>query len=132
MKRPLKALKKKGKSNRQKLTAQLDELVSKIVRKRMCCQRCGSREMLQAHHIIPRSRSLLLRWDLRNLLCLCKGCHYWYHNVSTTYDTQELRERCLTRDEDKFLCDFQHTSVKFSVSELEDRLEKLKQSAQGF
>ncbi len=41
------------------------------------CQWCGKAGE-QVHHIIPRSRSALLFYDLLNLILLCKGCHHKY------------------------------------------------------
>jgi hypothetical protein len=45
------------------------------------CERCGSSGPLDWHHIVTR-RIKRLRWDMRNSLCLCKGCHFWWHNVA--------------------------------------------------
>lgn len=41
------------------------------------CQWCGEAGE-QVHHIIPRSRSALLFYDLLNLILLCRGCHHKY------------------------------------------------------
>lgn len=41
------------------------------------CQKCIGEAV---HHIILRNRSALLFYDLLNLVLLCKGCHYKYHN----------------------------------------------------
>ena len=37
------------------------------------CQNCGSKEQLDVHHIIPRSRGG--EDDERNLVTLCRTCH---------------------------------------------------------
>lgn len=44
------------------------------------CLVCGSSANLQAHHIMPRSKYPELANDLNNGLCLCRRCHYIYHN----------------------------------------------------
>lgn len=62
----------------------LDALWSKIVRLRAgnICAMCG-RYMRQdgtpwkmnAHHLIPKGRSVFFRWNLENGICLCFRCH---------------------------------------------------------
>ena len=44
------------------------------------CQWCHGEKgpAEQVHHIIPRSRSAVLFYDLINLILLCKGCHHKY------------------------------------------------------
>lgn len=44
-----------------------------------CCAKCGTHERLHYHHVVPRRRSLKLRWDPRNGLVLCVSCHRWWH-----------------------------------------------------
>lgn len=39
------------------------------------CKRCGSKEDLGAHHIIPRDENGSNSLD--NLICLCNTCHDW-------------------------------------------------------
>ncbi len=73
---------KKAKTTRQKLTKQLDDFWSLVVRQRAnhTCVKCGrvmipgSGNAMNAHHFIGKgSRST--RWDLDNGICLCAGCH---------------------------------------------------------
>ena len=57
-----------------------EKLYKEIVLLRdMCCQWCGGSDCLQIHHIIKRSKSAILFYDLLNLVLLCKGCHFKYH-----------------------------------------------------
>ena len=44
------------------------------------CAICGATSNLQAHHILPRSQYPDHANDLNNGLCLCRRCHYLYHN----------------------------------------------------
>lgn len=56
-----------------------DLLFSKIVRNRGVCDKCGNTTGLQCAHIISRNFSAT-RHDLDNALCLCSGCHmFWHH-----------------------------------------------------
>jgi uncharacterized Zn finger protein len=43
------------------------------------CEACGQ-ETQVAHHFIEKSRSNLLRHDVRNLIALCNSCHTKIHN----------------------------------------------------
>lgn len=43
------------------------------------CQRCGSTEDVEAHHIIPYAGNLALRYDLTNGITLCRKCHNAEH-----------------------------------------------------
>lgn len=69
------------KPSKKTLKNKLDKEISRIVRARGKCAKCGKEEYekLQAAHIFSRS-NLSTRWDLDNLLCLCGGCHlFWAH-----------------------------------------------------
>lgn len=51
------------------------------------CQRCGSKENLHVHHIVPFGNKGL-RADINNLILLCKDCHNFVHskrNVDKEY-----------------------------------------------
>lgn len=43
------------------------------------CLHCGKRAHLQWCHVYSR-RYRSLRWDLRNCMTLCAGCHLWWHH----------------------------------------------------
>lgn len=56
-----------------------DTIFALIIRLPGKCERCGSKSGLQCAHVISR-KNLVLRWDIRNGLCLCLRCHlYWAH-----------------------------------------------------
>jgi 5-methylcytosine-specific restriction endonuclease McrA len=48
------------------------------------CRRCGSEKLrkrwLHAHHISPWAGNPTLRFDLANLVTLCRPCHSWVHS----------------------------------------------------
>jgi hypothetical protein len=71
-------IKKTKKPSRKSLVAKLDKLVSEKVRSIGKCERCGKTTTLQAAHIYSRTYKHL-RWDPENLICLCSGCHFWWH-----------------------------------------------------
>lgn len=70
------------KPTKSSLKRKLDREVSRIVRARGSCARCGKgaeQVTLQCSHIIGRS-NLAVRWSLDNCVALCVGCHlYWWH-----------------------------------------------------
>lgn len=45
------------------------------------CERCGHTHALQCHHVFTRRIKSLFA-DLRNGVLLCKGCHFWWHNLA--------------------------------------------------
>lgn len=47
-----------------------------IKRRDKKCQRCGSGEILQAHHIKSRANASTF-FDLKNGVLLCRKCHCW-------------------------------------------------------
>ena len=70
-------MKRKPKSNREKIEAELDRVCSQLTIKRDgCCQvgTCGSTQALAAHHCFGR-RNMSVRYDLDNLVTLC-----WPHH----------------------------------------------------
>ena len=44
------------------------------------CESCGTTDNLCGHHFIPKSLSNNLRYDLKNIIVLCRGCHFKHHN----------------------------------------------------
>ena len=77
---------RKTKSPRKKLKDKLEKIVKEIVRLRdnRTCQYCGKENLEGANchvsHVIPRSQSLLLQYDLINLKVLDFRHHLqWWH-----------------------------------------------------
>lgn len=68
------------KPTKSSLKRKLDKEVSRIVRARGNCAKCGETEFekLQAAHIFSRSNHAV-RFDLDNVVCLCSRCHWWGH-----------------------------------------------------
>jgi len=66
-----------------KLRGQADEIWAKIIKIRDndTCVLCGSKDHLQAHHAYrTKGSSFALRYDSRNGVTLCRGCHFKAHN----------------------------------------------------
>jgi len=74
----------------------LDALCRQVVFARdKICQHCGKTSNLQWAHIRSR-RYLSTRWHLCNSLCLCAGCHLWWHHEpleATEWFRTKFRER---------------------------------------
>ena len=74
MKRPKKKLLTIG-----KLKAKADRALQDYFRRiKQYCEMCG-RPYQVAHHFIYKSSSNYLRYDERNLVFCCNGCHYKFH-----------------------------------------------------
>lgn len=72
-----------------KIKKELDGLWSAKVRERDGkCVMCGKvGKGLQAHHYLKsRARSLKYRWDLRNGITLCYGCHMYGVHKTASFD----------------------------------------------
>ena len=69
----------------------LDRLLSVLVRHAGSCVECGAVESLQCAHGFSR-RYLNVRWDRRNVFCLCNRCHLRYTHRPLEWD-EWLRAR---------------------------------------
>lgn len=57
-----------------------DDLLSPIIIKfNPKCLLCGRKTQV-AHHHVHKSKSLILRYNLDNLINLCHGCHFKLHH----------------------------------------------------
>ena len=61
------------------------------------CQKCGSKERLQAHHIIEWDEAPHLRVELSNGICWCQSCHSKHHNTGRVKTQEEIRKCQETR-----------------------------------
>jgi 5-methylcytosine-specific restriction endonuclease McrA len=73
---PLKRGKRKPKTDDEKQAARAWALPVKA----KPCRRCGSRDLVEAHHVIGKSQLKRLGhhhllWDERNAMPLCRRCH---------------------------------------------------------
>ena len=116
----------KKRTRRQQLMDKCLKLFNNIVgdRDNGWCQRCGEMGH-DIHHVVKRSRSTRMIADPVNGLCLCKSCHFWWHNnedlgmlwFSQTWPdrAEYLNERNLTT----------HNSGYIPIQFWEDVLEEL-------
>jgi len=108
-------------STKKSLKKKMDALWSKIIRSRGSCEVCGT-ACQNAHHIIGRV-NYNLRWDLRNGVALCVGCHFKAHNNPIEF----LDYLWEVRPGDYlYLTDPEHTKTKtWHMSDYEDIYNKL-------
>ena len=88
------------KSNHKLLTDKADKLWSQCVRQRDGeCVLCHNKNSLQAHHwILTRNQSSKYRFDLRNGVTLCYGCHiHGVHSNPSVYLLDRLKTICIAR-----------------------------------
>ena len=87
-------------TNLKKLIKKADSLWSQCVRARdKECILCGSKNALQAHHfIVTRNQSNKYKYDLRNGVTLCYGCHiHGVHSNPSVYLLDRLKTLCIAR-----------------------------------
>jgi 5-methylcytosine-specific restriction endonuclease McrA len=81
-------MKRRKKSIRQKLKEKIDKEFSRIIRKRdkNVCQHCGvykeDNRAMHVSHVIPKSKGLIVRWEVQNAMCLCFHCHFHFWHSS--------------------------------------------------
>lgn len=76
----------------RQLILKCDNLWARIVKLRdqEKCVICGSNFSLQSHHAFrTKGASTVLRWDTRNGVTLCQGCHFKAHKNSN-YEWREI------------------------------------------
>ena len=81
MKFPKPVHKKKKKVRKVKkgtLKRKADKIFSQFIRSLDHCEKCGSYKNLQTSHVYSR-RYINLRYDVKNVLCLCAKCHFEWH-----------------------------------------------------
>lgn len=64
----------------------LNRWASSVVNSHPFCSICGSKENLEAHHIIPVAHLpelSKLKYAGTNGMCLCKKCHFLVHHKAT-------------------------------------------------
>ena len=91
---------KKKTTNLKKLIKKADSLWSLCVRSRdKECVLCGSKNALQSHHwILTRNQSNKYKYDLRNGVTLCYGCHiHGVHRNPSVYLLDRLKTVCIAR-----------------------------------
>ena len=82
-------------ASRKTIEKKLDKLWSEKVRERAnCrCEVCGSDNVVQAHHIFPRTHKGT-RWDLDNGVALCLKHHlYWAHKDAIAFTQWVIKKR---------------------------------------
>jgi len=56
------------------------------------CEVCG-KQAIQCHHFVPKGLSLGLRYDLKNGVPLCMGCHFKHHHQGDPAIHEAIRKK---------------------------------------
>lgn len=80
---------------KQRLKLKADRLVKEVVImiEEGICEVCGSTFAVTAHHFFPRSLAGHMVYDLDNLVCLCRNCHFAHHTKSDPRIHQSIIEK---------------------------------------
>ena len=65
---------------RKRNNAIVNRWARRIIKHQPFCTICGSKDNLEAHHIIPVAHSRDFMYKDTNGITLCKDCHYLVHN----------------------------------------------------
>jgi hypothetical protein len=80
-----------NKIDRDKITQQLNPLVRE--RDGETCQKCSQHKgWLEVHHIFDFGTYQELRFEINNLITLCKNCHDDFHSVYSRYGSNTLSD----------------------------------------
>lgn len=132
-KRPKQCTKKQESVTKRKqatdswLNKQLDKLWSQAVRQKGYCELCGRKPpevVLHAHHIFSR-RHYSTRWDIRNGLALCNGCHLYKAHK----DIQEFSDWVQSKYGVEYIDEIRqkaHTTADYTKEEKLEMIENLK------
>ena len=112
----------KKKTELQKLKNRVEDLCKQIIRIRdkNICQKCDRYvNHGDVSHVIPKSRSSYLRYDLINLKLFCRRCHlYWWHkDILAAFEW--FKNKFPKRYE--YLKQHEHDYKKWTVDELTKR-----------
>ena len=59
------------------------------------CEMCGIQKKLEVHHVVPYHVSEELRYDQRNLITLCRECHFRFgHGRNWKRSNPGIRDLC--------------------------------------
>jgi len=110
------------------LRNKLDKIVSEIVRKRGNCEKCKSKENLQACHAFSRKFNNT-RWDIDapNVFCLCASCHRKFHDNPIMFT--EWVKSYLGSERYDLLKEAHNQIVKYTIDDLLTKLGVLEQIA---
>jgi 5-methylcytosine-specific restriction endonuclease McrA len=104
-------LKKKSKTPRAKLIAEMDKLWRQVAwdRARGICEWCG-KPAKDVHHMVARRRSSYLRHRLENAVAVCASCHFNFHNKESLTGWRIMEfDRA---DDYEFLLDNMHKNIQ--------------------
>lgn len=105
------------KPSRKQLEKKLDILWSQKIKEKGFCERCGRKENLQSAHIFSRKQRGT-RWDLKNGVCFCAGCHiFWSHQHPELFRDFVINK--IGEKEFESLKIRAYTVTKFSITDLE-------------
>lgn len=128
------------KTDNQRLREKVDAVWSQNIRNRdnrcmLCGKYIGEVKKLEAHHwILTKNQSAKYRWDLRNGVALCHGCHiHQVHRNSSAEMITRLANICIasgiiTREEFEEIMEDRHGLIKVNKAYMEDKFEELKKS----
>ena len=116
--------------SRKTLFKKLDNLVSEIVKQRDGqCLICGNSYGLDAHHfIMTKGASTKHRWNLKNLITLCRECHRQAHDIVSFKNAVKRsaveNNICTEKELNEIQSDL--SVAKFSISDLQEMIAGLR------
>jgi 5-methylcytosine-specific restriction endonuclease McrA len=73
-------VKRHADTQKAKVQEEADKILQKlVVKKYPKCECCGE-PTICGHHFIEKSKSNILRYNLKNIIPVCQSCHTKFHN----------------------------------------------------
>lgn len=76
----------KASNLRRRTNTTLSHWAQQVIKNHPFCAICGSKENLEAHHIIPVAHCERTKFTPTNGIALCRDCHYLAHHKEATHD----------------------------------------------
>jgi hypothetical protein len=77
-----------------KAEAEADKLLQELVHKlKPKCEICGEPTQT-GHHLVEKSRSNRLRYEMENIVAVCKRCHFFIHNRAGKFQLNNSLRAC--------------------------------------
>lgn len=114
--------KKQEKNKQSRLRRELDKIIQRTYTQGLCLA-CGINPATCVHHFIPKAQSNNLRDDPKNLVPICRGCHFAHHTKGDPEIHRKI-ERIRGKAWADDLQARRYTIKKFTIGYLEEEIEK--------
>jgi len=121
---------KSKKPSKARIKKKCDDLFSLIIRVKGYCEWCGRSDIqLNAHHSIGRGVEIL-RYDPRNMCCLCVNCHEFATLHSVKNDGQSYWEwfKSVRPEDYDYIKSEKYKTIQRRIADYQELYQELKEA----